>query len=136
MFGSEILEVGMGLALVYLIVSILCTAVNEWIARLFALRAKTLESGIEKLLNDDEVKKKIYNHPLVKGLSREGWWERQIRRWTDKKDSSSKGKSPQLLKQEGRSYQSREPREQSIKTEWRPLQLSNQHHLRGLWYLV
>ena len=79
MFGSDVLEVVIGLVLVYFIMSVVCSAINEWIARIFAMRAKTLEAGIGRLLSDDEtLKKQIYDHPLVKGLSRKGWWEREL----------------------------------------------------------
>ncbi len=70
MFGSDILEVAIGLVFVYFIMSLLCSTVTEYIARITAMRAKTLKDGIRKLLNDDDVlKDKIFGHPLVKGLS-------------------------------------------------------------------
>jgi len=85
MFGSDVLEVVIGLVLVYFIVSLVCSAANEWVARIFAMRAKTLEAGILTLLSGDEpLKNHIYNHPLVKGLSRKGWWERQAEKRADK----------------------------------------------------
>ena len=76
MFGSEILEVAIGLVLVYLVLALICSALSEWIARILALRASTLEDGIRNLLEDPEgnhLAKKIYDHPLVKGLSKKGW---------------------------------------------------------------
>jgi len=79
MFGSVVLEVIIGLVLVYFIMSVICSAINEWIARIFTMRAKTLEAGIKGLLSDNEnLKEKIYSHPLVKGLSRKGWWDREL----------------------------------------------------------
>ncbi len=70
MFGSDILEVVIGLVFVYFIMSLICSTVTEWIARAIAMRASTLKDGIGKLLNGDEdLKEKIFNHPLVKGLS-------------------------------------------------------------------
>ena len=70
MFGSDILEVAIGLVFVYFIMSLLCSTVTEYIARAFTIRANTLKDGIRKLLNDDDVlKDKIFSHPLVKGLS-------------------------------------------------------------------
>jgi len=69
MFGSSVLEIIIGLVFVYFIMSLLCSALNEWIARIFAMRTKTLQEGIMRLLSDNEnLKKEIYNHPLVKGL--------------------------------------------------------------------
>jgi hypothetical protein len=70
MFGSEILEVAIGLVMVYLVMSTLCSGVTEWIARIFALRSDTLKDGIDELLNNDNILKgKIFSHPLFEGLS-------------------------------------------------------------------
>ena len=52
MFGSEILEVAIGLVLVYLLLALICSALSEWIARMFAMRSKTLKAGIRNLLDD------------------------------------------------------------------------------------
>jgi hypothetical protein len=69
MFGSEILDVIIGLAFIYLLCSLVCSAINEWIARLFALRAKDLEKEFGKMLNGN-LKEKLYDHPLIKGITR------------------------------------------------------------------
>jgi len=52
MFGSEILEVAIGLAFVYLLLSLVCSVMNEWIAGVFSMRAKNLEVGIQSLFSD------------------------------------------------------------------------------------
>lgn len=94
MFGSVVLEVIVGLVLVYFIMSVICSALNEWIARIFAMRAKTLEAGIRGLLSDNgNLKEKIYSHPLVRGLSRKGWWDREL-----DKQSARREKNVRLLK--------------------------------------
>ena len=96
MFGSVVLEVIVGLVLVYFIMSVICSALNEWIARIFAMRAKTLEAGIRGLLSDSDngnLKEKIYSHPLVRGLSRKGWWDREL-----DKQSARREKNVRLLK--------------------------------------
>ncbi|HEX8967282.1 MAG TPA: hypothetical protein VF937_05335 [Chloroflexota bacterium] len=49
-FGSAVVEVGIGLAFMYLLLSLVVTVVNELIAQLFALRARTLEQGLVRLL--------------------------------------------------------------------------------------
>jgi hypothetical protein len=77
MFGSQILDVAVGLIFVYLLVSLIVSIVNEWIARLFALRASTLEDGLRNLLQDPRPATKetaslvdlLYNHPLIQGAS-------------------------------------------------------------------
>lgn len=75
LLGSTILEIALGLALVYLLLAVICSTLNEWIAGILKLRAKTLQEGIANLLEDPEVKglaKQFFAHPLVKGLTRQG----------------------------------------------------------------
>jgi len=70
MFGSNVLEVAIGLAFVYLFLSLLCSTINEQvIARFFNLRANTLQDGIKNMLADPELVKQLYDNPLIKGLS-------------------------------------------------------------------
>ncbi len=73
MFGSNILEVAIGLVFVYFLLSLLCSTINEQvIARFFALRAKTLEEGLNNMLpgpQGSDLVNKLYKHPLIKGLS-------------------------------------------------------------------
>jgi hypothetical protein len=73
MFGSSVLEVGVGLAFVYLFLSLLCSTINEQvIARFFNLRANTLQDGIKNMLADpqgDKLVNDLYDNPLIKGLS-------------------------------------------------------------------
>lgn len=71
MTGIAILDVALGLVFVYLLLSLLITIVNEWIAQATRLRAKTLRAGIEALLNDAKFKRvteNLYQHPLIAGL--------------------------------------------------------------------
>jgi hypothetical protein len=87
MFNSTTLEVAIGMALIYLLLSLFCTAINEAIAGVLGLRAKNLEKGIQSLFTDglktvaiDDGKggkmpavtlaKAIYNHGLVQSLYR------------------------------------------------------------------
>ncbi|HEY1986366.1 MAG TPA: hypothetical protein VGG85_13195 [Terracidiphilus sp.] len=87
MFNSTTLEVAIGLALIYLIVSLFCTAVNEALAGMLNTRARNLERGIRSLFTEgiitkvvqvgEEVKTKhvsltdaIYDHGLVQSLYR------------------------------------------------------------------
>jgi hypothetical protein len=53
--GNSALDVAIGLAFVYLLFSILCSAVQEAIAGFFDLRAATLEKGLRSLLEDPGV---------------------------------------------------------------------------------
>ena len=51
MLNSSVLDVAIGLVFVYLVLGLMCTMANEWIAQFFDLRAKTLKQGIERLLH-------------------------------------------------------------------------------------
>lgn len=71
MFGSEILEVAIAMVFIYLLLSLICSAVNELIERQLKNRAKDLECGLRELLNDPEGKdlvKKLYGHGMISGL--------------------------------------------------------------------
>ena len=75
MFGSQILEIAIGIIFVYLLLSLICSAVSELISRALSMSAKNLEDGIRNLLIDQEGKeyaKKFYDHPLIKRLKRKG----------------------------------------------------------------
>ena len=67
MFGSTALEIVIGLAFVYFLLSLVCSGIRESVASLLMLRAKTLEQALVNMLDDGFVKM-IYQHPLVKGL--------------------------------------------------------------------
>lgn len=51
MFNSTTLDVIVGLIFVYLLLAIMCSSINEWIAGLFKLRSATLTQGIRQLLD-------------------------------------------------------------------------------------
>src|SRR3982751_2938031 len=50
MFGSAILEVAIGLVLVYLLLSLICSAINEGIETFLHRRAADLARGVRELL--------------------------------------------------------------------------------------
>lgn len=72
MFNSGILDVVIGLVVVYLQLSLVCTAVHELIAAKLRTRAKELEKGVSKLLMSPQLVEKFYAHPLIQGLRPDG----------------------------------------------------------------
>lgn len=71
MFGSEFLDVAIGLVFIYALVSILCTAVREGIEAWLKTRAAYLEHGVRELLADPQghgLAKAVFEHPLIYGL--------------------------------------------------------------------
>jgi len=65
----QILEVAIGLFFGYLVLSFVVTAANEMSAAWFRRRAWMLRKGITHLVSDDELAAKLYEHPLIQGLS-------------------------------------------------------------------
>jgi hypothetical protein len=76
--GSTVLELAIGMVFVYLLLSLLCSAINEYIEALLNYRGKNLRKGIELLLNDQDkpgansidLAAALYNHGLIRGLYR------------------------------------------------------------------
>lgn len=71
MFGSAILEVAIGIMFIYILMSIICSAIREGIEAWLKTRAAYLEYGIRELLHDTKaegIAKSFYNHPLIYSL--------------------------------------------------------------------
>jgi hypothetical protein len=81
MFGSVILDVVIGLVLVYFLYSLLATTINEIIASVLKSRSEKLKMAIKRMLVDDnagftglstKLLDHFYGHPLIKYMSRDG----------------------------------------------------------------
>lgn len=73
LLGSTALEVAIGLALLYAILSLMVTSARELIEALLQTRAINLERGIRELLNDkdgQDLATEIYAHPYISNLYR------------------------------------------------------------------
>lgn len=69
MFSLDTIDVAIGLALLFLILSLLCTSLREALESLMKTRASDLERGIRQLLQDDgELTRRFYEHPLIYSL--------------------------------------------------------------------
>lgn len=77
LFNSVTLDVVIGLIFVYLLLSILCTAANEWAAALTRRRGEMLRKGIRQLLENQPIRgegdneaflREFYKHPLVTSM--------------------------------------------------------------------
>jgi hypothetical protein len=97
MFGLEILDIVIGLTFIYLLLSLMATAINEYVAALSNKRGKELAKGIARLLDDidgkdglgkalaglraqvgagprDSLTERFYSHRLIRPLApRRGW---------------------------------------------------------------
>ncbi len=65
MFQNAAIDVAIALILMYLILSLLCTVINEFIATKLKLRAKSLASAIEQLLDNQTLRDSFYRHGLI-----------------------------------------------------------------------
>jgi hypothetical protein len=76
MFNSTTLDVITGLIFVYLLLAIMCTTINEWLAGIMKSRASNLASGIKQLLdaqpaegdNTNAFLQEFYKHPLISSM--------------------------------------------------------------------
>lgn len=70
MFDHPVVDVALGLALLYSVLSLVASVVKEWVSTLFSLRAKNLQKGIGTLIGDDYAEQ-LYGHPLVSTLAKD-----------------------------------------------------------------
>lgn len=71
MLGSNIVDMTIGLVLVFLIMSLICSALREIVETLLKQRALDLERGIRELLYDptgEALARELYTHPLIYSL--------------------------------------------------------------------
>lgn len=69
MFGSDILDIAVGMILIYLLLSLILTAVQETIEAWVKSRAANLERAITELLQGDStLVTEFYDHPLIYAL--------------------------------------------------------------------
>ena len=73
MFDTAFLDIGIGVAFVFLSLSLVCSGVREGIEQILKTRAKDLERGLRELLEDPDGKgitKSLFNHPQIASLFR------------------------------------------------------------------
>jgi hypothetical protein len=88
------LDVALGLIFVFLVLSLVCSAIMETLSSVLAWRAAYLKKGLESLL-DEDLMNQVFDHPLVNPLVRParelsprlasipvvrrtvGWWRRE-----------------------------------------------------------
>ena len=70
MFNSETLEVAIGMAFLFMLMALLCTAAKEWLEGVLKWRAMDLERAVRTLLDDADgsLTAHVYRHPLIYSL--------------------------------------------------------------------
>jgi hypothetical protein len=72
MFGFQMLDTAIGMVFIYLALSLLCSGINEWVARFFTSRGRHLMDWIKQFLNDPAKFAAFQNHALIKNLMQSG----------------------------------------------------------------
>ena len=67
---EAILDVAIGMIFMWLVLSIATMSIQEWIASYLKWRAKDLETAVRRLLGDEVWAEKLYEHPLIRALSK------------------------------------------------------------------
>jgi hypothetical protein len=67
---STLLDVAIGLALVFFLASMLCSGVLEIVARARSARGRLMREGLNSLVPDRWLYLRLINHPMVSGLYR------------------------------------------------------------------
>ena len=83
MFGSQVLEVAIGLTFIYLLLSLICSIITELFARMAGYRSGTLKKALRyqlEGLSKDGVKSTInidmlFGHTLLRGLCMQGRYD-------------------------------------------------------------
>jgi len=72
MLGSEILEVVIGLSFIFLLLSLICSAIREGVESVLRSRASFLQMRIQRMLGESsqgrKLVKALYEHPLIRSL--------------------------------------------------------------------
>src|SRR5436305_2845773 len=72
LLGSTALDVAIGLVFIYLVVSLVCSALHEMLEGWLKNRSKDLERGVCEMLTSGatplNLVEAIYDHPLISGL--------------------------------------------------------------------
>jgi hypothetical protein len=71
MLGSAILESAIGTIVVYIMLSLVCSVLNEWVTRLQSLRSAMLAEELRKLLGPN-LAGALSKHPLIRGMFERG----------------------------------------------------------------
>ena len=70
MLDHPIVDVALGLFLLYSTLSLVASVVKEWVSSVLGLRAKNLQKGIQTLIGKEHASR-LYGHPLVSTLAKE-----------------------------------------------------------------
>jgi hypothetical protein len=67
MLSNSFVDVAIGIILMYVILSLVCTAINEFLATVLKWRAKILADGLAALVDDPKLRDLLFDHGVVAG---------------------------------------------------------------------
>src|SRR5215217_1480255 len=82
--GLPMLDVVIGMAFMFFLLSVICSSISEIVASIFRMRAKNLETGIRVLLGNPEKAKEFFENWRIDALQSPKWGD------TKKQDKSRK----------------------------------------------
>lgn len=71
MFGSAILDVAIGLAFIFSLLAIICSALSEWLAWIGAWRSRLLADALQNMLGSPEFAQQLLNTGVIAALRTE-----------------------------------------------------------------
>jgi hypothetical protein len=75
MLDSDVIEIALGLIIVFVLFSLLVSAANEVLVGLMGSRSKTLWHGVERMLGSG-VAKQVFDHALIRSVTPPSSWSR------------------------------------------------------------
>ncbi len=70
MSANAVIDIAIALILMYLVISLMVTVLNELIATWLGLRASNLQAAIKQLLDNPTLRADFYNHGLIDGANK------------------------------------------------------------------
>jgi hypothetical protein len=67
---NAFLDIAIGLVLMYLVLSLISTVLNEYIATKMKLRASTLKDALEQILDNKTLRHDFYDYGLIDGANK------------------------------------------------------------------
>lgn len=67
---NAMLDVTIGMAMLYLLLSLFCTTINELIASVFKLRARNLRRGLQDLIDDEHLRNAFEGTPIMRSIKK------------------------------------------------------------------
>ncbi len=65
---TTIIQVAIGVMFVWVVLAVITSQIQEWIASILSWRSSMLEDAINTMFGNQQLREQFYEHPLIKGL--------------------------------------------------------------------